>query len=194
MYVLETSPAVPAWASAVSIREGAIVAESVVRGRTAAGYRPGYLALREGPLLGRAVSDLPQIPDALLVNATARDHPRGAGPALHLGAVLGVPTVGVTHRPLPATGPEPADDRWATSGLTIDGEVVAVRLRTRRGARPVVVHAAWRIDLPVAVDLVRRATGLARTPEPLRAARRSARLARAGRGPPLLASPEELRS
>ena len=62
MYVLETSPAVPAWASAVSIREGAIVAESVVRGRTAAGYRPGYLALREGPLLGRAVSGLPRSP------------------------------------------------------------------------------------------------------------------------------------
>ena len=37
-------------------------------------------------------------PDLLLVNATDRDHRRRAGLALHLGALLDLPTVGVTHR------------------------------------------------------------------------------------------------
>jgi deoxyribonuclease V len=168
-----------AWASAVSLRDGRVVGESLVRGVTGAGYRPGYLALREGPLLAEAVARLPEPPDALLVNATARDHPRRAGLALHLGAVLGMPTVGVTHRALLATGPEPSAEPWATSELRLHGELVAARLRTRRGARPVVVHPAWRTDLPVALDVVRRATVRARTPEPLREARRRARLARA---------------
>ena len=47
---------------------------------------------------------LPVAPEVLLVNATGRDHPRRAGLAFHLGAVLGLPTVGVTTRPLVAQG------------------------------------------------------------------------------------------
>jgi deoxyinosine 3'endonuclease (endonuclease V) len=42
-----------------------------------------------------------------MANASGRDHPRGAGLALHLGAVLDQPSVGVTDRPLLATGQEP---------------------------------------------------------------------------------------
>ena len=176
-------PGEPAWAAAASLREGLIVGESVVRGRTGADYQAGLLALREGPLLERAVLALPRLPDAVVVNATRRDHPRGAGLAIHLGAVLRLPTVGVTDRPLRSSGAEPGPDRWSSSDLTLEGEVVAVRLRTRRGTKPVVVHAGWRTDLGVAVDLVRRVTQRARTPEPLRAARRLARLARSSDRP-----------
>jgi len=52
------------------------------------------LALREGLLLEQAMGALPIAPEVLVVNATGRDHPRRAGLALHLGAVLGLPTVG----------------------------------------------------------------------------------------------------
>jgi len=58
--------------------EGA-VATAVASGIAGAGYRAGLLALREGPLLEAAVRSLNQVPDILLVNATGRDHPRGAG-------------------------------------------------------------------------------------------------------------------
>jgi deoxyribonuclease V len=44
-------------------------------------------------------------PDVLLVDATGLDHPRGAGLALHLGANLGVPSVGVTNRVLDRSSP-----------------------------------------------------------------------------------------
>jgi deoxyribonuclease V len=67
-------------------------------------YLPALLALREGPLLEQAVRALPIAPEVLVVNATGRDHPRRAGLALQLGAVLGLPTVGVTTRPLVAEG------------------------------------------------------------------------------------------
>src|SRR6266511_1417898 len=88
---------------------------SVASGPAPSAYGAGLLALREGPLLEQAVRALEEPSDVLLVNATGRDHPRGAGLALHLGAVLGVPTVGVTHRPLLASGNWPADGRGATS-------------------------------------------------------------------------------
>jgi len=142
-------------------------------------YLPALLALREGPLLEQAVRALPIAPEVLLVNATGRDHPRHAGLALQLGAVLGLPTVGVTTRLLVAEGSWPADQRGATAPLLLGGEEVGCWVRTRAGARPVAVHAAWRIDAQAAVQVVLAATRRARTPEPLRRARTLARIRRA---------------
>jgi deoxyribonuclease V len=142
-------------------------------------YRPALLALREGPLLEQAVHALPIVPEVLIVNATGRDHPRRAGLAVHLGAVLGLPTVGVTTRPLIAEGAWPADQRGATTPLLVGGEVVGCWVRTRAGAKPVAVHAAWQTDAQDAVQVVLAATRRARTPEPLRRARTLARTRRA---------------
>jgi deoxyribonuclease V len=141
-------------------------------------YEPGLLALREGALLEAAVRALRAEPDVLLVDATGGDHPCRAGVALHLGAVLDIPTVGVTHRPLAAEGDWPQDERGARSPLLLEGELVGYWLRTRENTRPLAVHAAWRTDPDTAVA-VALAVSRARTPEPLRRARTLARKARA---------------
>jgi deoxyribonuclease V len=174
------APGDRAWAVAISMRHRELLATAVLAGAAEGAYQPGLMALREGPLLESSVRALGSAPHLLLVNATGRDHPRRAGLALHLGAVLDLPTVGVTHRPLVAEGRLPGAARGATSPLEIDGDVVAMWLRTRVGVRPVVVHPAWRTDVETAVELVGRSLERARTPEPLRRARRLARLARAG--------------
>ena len=88
--------------------------------------------------------------------------------------MLDLPTVGVTHRPLVAEGDWPIDERGARTPLLLDGELVAYWLRTRAGTRPLAVHAAWRTDPETAADIVLSASR-ARTPEPLRRARRRAR-------------------
>jgi deoxyribonuclease V len=152
----------------------------VVPGSAGAPYEPGLLALREGALLEAAVRALTKPPDVLLVDGTGRDHPRRAGLALHLGAVLHLPTVGVTHRPLGAAGNWPPDERGARSPLLLDGEQVGSWLRTRAGTRPLAVHAAWRTDPQTAAEVV-LSTSRLRTPEPLRRARRRARQARSRR-------------
>jgi deoxyribonuclease V len=167
----------PAWGAAVLVSAGRPVEQRVVQGVAGAPYTPGLLALRIGPLLAEAVRALSGVPDVLLVDGTGRDHPRGAGLAVHLGAELDLPTVGVTHRPLVAEGGWPSDRRGATSPLRIGDEVVACWVRTRTGARPLVVHPGWRVDLDTAVEMV-LATSRVRTPQPLRLARRAAREAR----------------
>lgn len=157
-----------------------VAEQSVVHGTVAAGYRAGLLALREGPLLEEAVRSLRQPPEVLLVDATGLDHPRRAGLALHLGAILEVPTVGVTHRPLMASGDMPVLERGATAPLSIGGSVVAYWVCTRSSARPVVAHAGWRTSATAAADLVLSCSSeAARTPIPLVEARRAAREARA---------------
>jgi deoxyribonuclease V len=150
-----------------------------VSGPAGGPYLPALLALREGPLLEQAVHALAIAPEVLVVNATGRDHPRRAGLALHLGAVLGLPTVGVTTRPLVADGPWPTDQRGATAGLLLDGEMVGSWVQTRAGAKPVAVHSAWQTDAQDAVQVVLAATRRAHTPEPLRRASTLARTRRA---------------
>jgi deoxyribonuclease V len=166
--------------------DGSAVAAAVVDGDTAtvvgearAPYRPGLLALRAGPVLEAAVRALPEPPDVLIVDATGRDHPRRAGLAVQLGFVLGLPTIGVTHRTLLAGGSWPAAERGATSPLELEGEQVGAWLRVMPRARPIAVHAAWRTDPETAVEVVMAIARKVRTPEPLRAARRAARIARA---------------
>jgi deoxyribonuclease V len=177
------APGDPGWAAAVWMYDGVLTAAAIAHGPAAAGYEPGLLALREGWLLEAAVRGLPVLPEVLIMNATGRDHPRRAGLAVHLGARLDVPSVGVTNRPLLAEGAWPADVRGATSPLRVAGELVGYWVRTKRGVHPVAVHAGWRIDPDTAVAVILSVTAKARTPEPLRHARRVAREARAGKAP-----------
>lgn len=154
----------PGWAAAAVLRGGSVLDVAVVAGRLGAPYEPGLLALREGPLLERAVRALSVRPDVLLVDATGRDHPRGAGLATHLGWVLDLPSIGVTDRAL-------VDPSRSTP------------VRARPGVRPVLVHPAWRTEGPTAVAVVSDELSH-RTPAPLREARRLARDARARGTPP----------
>ena len=171
---------------AAATRDTTELTRVTVEGRAGAAYVPGLLAAREGAMLEAAIRALQAegvTLDVLLIDATGRDHPRGVGLALHIGAVLDLPTVGVTHRPLLASGPEPDDRAGASTDLVLNGAVVGRWLRTQHGVRPVAVHAAWRTDDRTAVEVVRRVTATARTPEPLRLARMAAREARSGATP-----------
>jgi len=155
-----------------------VLESTVVHATFDAPYVAGLLAMREGRLLAEAVDALETEPDVLIVNGSGRDHPRRAGLALHLGAACGLPTVGVTDRPLLASGPEPGPQRGDVAELVLEAEVVGYRLRTRGGARPVVVHAGWRVDAQTACTVVLQVSRRSRTPAPLREARRLARTAR----------------
>jgi deoxyribonuclease V len=169
----------PGWAAAAVLRGRRVLAQAQVIGKAGAPYAPGLLALREGACLEASLRSLEVQPDVLLIDATARDHPRRAGLALHLGAVLELPTVGVTHRPLLARGAWPDDVRGATAPLLLGDERVGAWVRTRPGARPLAVHRGWRTDVDVAIQVVLTATFDHRTPEPFRCARMLARTARA---------------
>lgn len=174
----------PGWAgergwAAAALLQGNTARTVSVEGQAPAPYQAGLLALREAPLLTAAVEALPERPDVLVVDATGRDHPRRAGMALHLGADLDLPSVGVTHRTLVAQGEPPAEERFARAPIVLEGEPVATWLRTRTRTRPIAVHAAWRTDPEIAVAVVLAAVRGVRTPEPLRLARQAARLARA---------------
>jgi deoxyribonuclease V len=177
-----------AWVGAAVVEDGGRHISVVTAGVAGAPYRPGLLALREGGLLldglRALLGVLDVVPDVVLIDATGRDHPRRCGLALHLGALLDLPTVGVTERLLERrhATPPPLAQRGASAPLSIGGRPVAAWVCTATGTRPVVAHAAWRTDVDTAVDVVLRTSGGTRRPEPLRAARRAAREARVAGG------------
>ena len=187
-----------AWAAAVAWRQdgrrdgrrdgsprraGDVLARVVVTGRAPAPYVPGLLASRDGPVLVAALEGLPVRPDVVLVDASGLDHPRGAGLAVHLGAATGLATVGITRRPLVATGDQPELRRGTTTPLWLGGRCVAFWVCTRTGARPLVAHAGWRTSPDTAARLaLESSTPAARTPVPLQEARRAAREARSSLG------------
>jgi deoxyribonuclease V len=163
-----------------------VEAQAVVAGRVGASYAPGLLSLREGPLLAEALAVLVGEPDVVMVDATGADHPRHAGLALHLGAAVGLPSVGVTRRPLVAVGDQPPLVRGASAPVRVGPTVVGRWVCTRSGARPVLAHAGWRTDPATAAALVlMTSTPAARTPVPLQEARRVAREARSLAAQPL---------
>src|ERR687888_1530257 len=169
----------PGVAGAAVVRGRGLLGAATAAGPAGAPYRPALLALREGPLLEAAVRPLPLRPEVLLVNATGLDHPRRAGLAIHLGAVLDLPTVGVTDRTLLAQVSQPDQGRGAMAPMTIDGEIVGCVLRTQDRVKPVLVHAGWMTDPRTACQVVLAVTEKVRTPEPLREARRTAKDLRA---------------
>ena len=168
----------PAWAAAAVELGRRTVASKVVSGEAGA-YRPGLQPSREGPLLEAAVAALPCVPLVLLVNATGRDHPRRAGLALHLGALSGIPTVGVTHRPLLATGAWPPPQRGRAQPFGSRRRNCGCWLRTRERARPLAIHPGWGTNVETACCVVLAATRRVRAPEPLREQRRLAHVGHA---------------
>jgi len=177
-----------AWVGAAVVAEdGRPLRTAVVRGRAGGPYRPGLLAHREGRMTVEALATVidggPAV-DVLVLDATGRDHPLRCGLAVHLGWLLDLPSVGVTHRLLTRRdAPVPRCAGRGPSEVVHGPEGPVARwVCTRVGARPVVAHAGWRTDPDVAAQVVLRTSARARTPEPLRRARELARVARAVAG------------
>lgn len=133
-------------------------------------YRPGFLALREAPVILEAFGDLERSPDVLLCDGHGRAHPRRFGLACHVGLELGLATIGVAkslyvgeHDPLPAER-----GRWVS--LRDADEVIGAVVRTRTGARPLYVSVGHKISLATAVEVVLVTAPRFRRPEPLRRA------------------------
>ena len=91
-----------------------LLADSHFGGRVSFPYRSGFLAFREGPALIGALGKL-GLPDVILIDGQGIAHPRGAGIASHVGAILDVPTIGCAKTKLTGYFDEPRQERgsWA---------------------------------------------------------------------------------
>lgn len=140
-------------------------------------YVPGLLSFREAPSLLEAWAQLKTKPDVLMLDGQGIAHPRRFGIACHVGVLLDLPTIGCAKSILVGEHSELETEAGSQAPL-IDrdkkgrrpDEQVGVALRTKKNVAPIYVSVGHLIDLTTAVDLVRRATGKYRQPEPTRQA------------------------
>jgi len=133
-------------------------------------YVPGFLSFREGPPMIKAILNLKQKPDILLVDGQGIAHPRKAGIASFIGLAMGIPSVGCAKSRLVGLAEEPAKSKGSRSDLIYKGEIVGVVLRTRNLCRPVFVSPGYGVTVDEAIGLVLACTARFRIPEPIRMA------------------------
>jgi deoxyribonuclease V len=152
------------------------VETATARGRTAHPYAPGFLALRELPVIVSALEALNRTPDLIVCDGAGLAHPRRFGLACHVGLLADLPTIGVAKKPpVPFEMPGAARGCWTDQVDMVDQACVVGRaLRTRAGVRPVFVSVGHRIGLDAACEQVLRLCRH-RLPETTRLADRLAR-------------------
>ncbi len=133
-------------------------------------YIPGFLSFREIPVLLRALSQLPEVPDMLMVDGHGIAHPRRFGIAAHLGVVTGLPGIGVAKSLLCGTYQEPGLEKGDTSLLMHKGEKIGTVLRSKDNVKPLFISPGHRVSHDTAVAWVLKCLTKYRLPEPTRLA------------------------
>jgi deoxyribonuclease V len=146
-----------------------IVERASAVGRARFPYIPGYLSLREIPILLRAFRKIRGRPDVVLCDGQGIAHPRGFGLACHLGMILELPAIGCAKSRLVGVHQEPAAARGSLTALVHEGRRVGSVLRTRDSISPIFVSPGWGVDQRTA-DRIALACSHWRIPEPTRQA------------------------
>jgi deoxyribonuclease V len=133
-------------------------------------YIPGFLSFREIPLILKALDELPQRPDMLMVDGQGIAHPRRLGIAAHLGVVTNLPAIGVAKSRLTGRYKELGDEKGETSDLIDKGEKIGTVLRSKIGCLPLFVSSGHRVDQDTALSLTLCMLTRYRLPEPTRLA------------------------
>ncbi len=164
------SSAIYAAAIAMNLNDHQIVETATAVSQITFPYIPGLLSFREVPAVLKAVRQLRHRPDCLFCDGQGIAHPRRFGLACHLGLLLDLPSVGCAKSLLVGEYREPAQRRGSSRMLYDKGEQIGVILRTRNGVEPIYVSPGYRMSLTRAREIVLRATGGYRVPEPTRQA------------------------
>ncbi len=135
-------------------------------------YVPGLLAFREAPAVLTAFEKLRHDPDVALFDAQGRAHPRHFGLACHMGLLLDLPSIGCAKSRLYGHADEPADEEREMTPLydPVDGRILGLVVRTKKGSPPVYVSVGHKVSLETAATFVLHCTSNHRIPEPLRLA------------------------
>lgn len=133
-------------------------------------YIPGLLSFREAPVILKALAELGDLPDMLMIDGHGIAHPRRLGIASHIGVLTGLPAIGVAKSVLCGDCAQPGPEKGSTEPLMHKGERIGTALRSRENVKPVYISPGHRIGHESAIALVLRCLTKYRLPEPTRLA------------------------
>lgn len=133
-------------------------------------YIPGLLSFREAPVIIKALGQLRQRPDLIMIDGHGVAHPRGLGIAAHIGVLTGLPTIGVAKSLLCGSYKEPALTQGSTQPLIYKNNKIGTVLRSKDGVKPLYISPGHRVSHESAVKFVLKCLTRYRLPEPTRLA------------------------
>ncbi len=144
------------------------LAESVVIEKVTFPYISGFLAFREGPAVIKAIRKLKQRPDLVILDGQGIAHPEGMGLASQVGILLDMPTIGCAKSRLVGEYREPGRKKGSRSVLKYKKRAVGAALRTREGAKVLLVSPGHKTTIKDAVRIVLSCARGFRIIEPVR--------------------------
>ncbi|MHC2070162.1 endonuclease V [Bremerella sp. T1] len=138
-------------------------------------YITGYLAFREIPVHLSMLAEMQQkdiLPDILLVDGNGKLHPRRMGIATMLGALAGIPTIGVAKKLICGVvlAPELRVGSWEPiiASKNNPEDVLGYAIRPHEKTKhPIYVSAGFGVDDEVMKTIVERCLAGHRSPEPI---------------------------
>jgi deoxyribonuclease V len=155
-----------------------LVEEAVAELQTQFPYIPGLLSFREGPAVLKALSQLKNQPDLLMVDGPGLAHPHGLGLASHLGVLLDIPTIGCSRTSMVGSYVEPEVSAGSQTSLVWQGRVIGTVYRSKNRVAPLFISVGHRISRLKANEFVIAACQGYRLPEPTRLAQNALSSAR----------------
>jgi deoxyribonuclease V len=118
-------------------------------------YIPGFLSFREGPAAIKAVRGLKEKPNLLFVDGCGANHPRAAGLASYIDAIMDLPTVGISKGILCGTAEIPKNQGEAHPP-EYKGEQIGYLLKSAKGCNPIVIGPSHLVSMESSLDPARK--------------------------------------
>jgi len=131
-------------------------------------YVPGLLSFREIPPLIKAVKKLKISPDIFVLDGQGIAHPRGIGLASHFGLIVNKPTIGCAKSKLIGEYNPMNNNKGSYSFLYVNNKKVGVVLRSRDNCKPIFISPGHKINIPSALNIIKRCLSKYRIPDVIR--------------------------
>lgn len=142
-------------------------------------YIPGYFSFYEGPVVLAALQQLAEKhpnPNLIIVDGHGLAHPRSFGLACYVGALTGLPTIGIAKKNLLSFDRSVlAKEQYAQHVFYLDEQPVGVAIRLQTAINPVFISPGNRISLETAIAIIQQFTSTYKLPDNLRRADQASR-------------------
>ncbi len=132
-------------------------------------YVPRYLNFREGKAIASVFSEIENRPDVLMFDSCGINHPKRAGMAAYFGAVMDIPTIGVSKKILCGSSENPVEVGEYRK-LIYKEDQVGWLLKSNKRSNPIIVAPGNKVSLESSLKIVKHCLKGYKLPEPTRLA------------------------
>ena len=132
-------------------------------------YIPTYLNFREGKAIASVFTELKNKPDIIVFDSCGINHPIKAGMATYFGAVMDIPTIGVSKKILCGESETP-DEVGESQKLMFKGEQVGWLLKSNKRSNPIIIAPGHKVSVESSLEIVKHCLKGYKLPEPTRLA------------------------